>query len=152
MEIQSVSSLRDDSHTLLLNETFRSPDQVITKSQPIFDNTHKSFDVESEGEEEEEEVLLRWKRQGMRGSIHSLVSCQEQEIRLGNTDDMEYTHTDSDEERKRKGKGKLIKSNVKEGKRKYGTRSATQKVLGSAMAANVVQTQRRRQQRIQGLT
>ena len=46
----------------------------------------------------------------------------------------------------------MVQSEKEKGKRKYVTRSATQKVLGSAMVTNAIQTQRRRQQRSQGLT
>lgn len=42
----------------------------------------------------------------------------------------------------------LIKSIVKKGKQLYDTRSATQKVLGSAMMENAVHTLRRSQQRV----
>lgn len=149
--IQSLASLRGDSHPSLLNEAFRSPEQVLTKIQPIFEHTPKLFDVESKGEKEEEEVPSRWKRQVTRGSNISLASGPNQETIAGNNDNVVHTRADSNEERKRKGKGNFIKYVVKEGKQQYGTRSATQKVLGSAMLANAVQTQKRRHQRIRGV-
>jgi len=60
------------------------------------------------------------------------------------------TRTDSAEERKRKGKGKLVKTHLNGENKRYGTRSVTQKVLGSVMEANVAQTERIRKIRQKG--
>ena len=58
MFIRSMSSLlRGDSQPTLLSNEFRSPDQVPQRSKPIFDQTPKSFDFESDGNEEKEEQL-----------------------------------------------------------------------------------------------
>ncbi|TMX01225.1 hypothetical protein EJD97_024872 [Solanum chilense] len=43
---------------------------------------------------------------------------------------------DTDEERKRKGKGKLFKTHSKGEKKRYGTRSVAQMVLGIVMEPN----------------
>ncbi|KAG5616685.1 hypothetical protein H5410_016509 [Solanum commersonii] len=51
----------------------------------------------------------------------------------------------------RKRKGKLVLSHPKEDKRKYVTRSETQKVVWSAIAANKAQTERTRKKRREGL-
>lgn len=45
----------------------------------------------------------------------------------------------------------MVKAHLKEKKKKYGTRSVTQKVLGSAMAGNVAQTDRIRHQKEEGV-
>lgn len=95
------------------------------------------------GEEDKEEVPLRLKRQETRGSNLSLASGPDQETAAGNNDNVVHTRADSDAERKRKGKGKSIKSTMKEGRQQYDTPSVTQKVLGSAMLANAVQTQKK---------
>uniref|UniRef100_M0ZPZ6 Transferase, transferring glycosyl groups n=1 Tax=Solanum tuberosum TaxID=4113 RepID=M0ZPZ6_SOLTU len=60
------------------------------------------------------------------------------------------TRADRAEDRKRKGKGKLIKAHLKGENKRYGTRSVTQKVLGSAMEANAAQTERIRKRRQEG--
>uniref|UniRef100_M1DKJ2 Uncharacterized protein n=1 Tax=Solanum tuberosum TaxID=4113 RepID=M1DKJ2_SOLTU len=57
---------------------------------------------------------------------------------------------DSGEERQRKGKGKLVKAHLKGQGKKYGTRSVTQKVLGSAMEANAAHTEMIRKRRLRG--
>ncbi|KAH0665679.1 hypothetical protein KY285_026885 [Solanum tuberosum] len=56
-----------------------------------------------------------------------------------------------EKERQRKGKGKLVLSHSKEDKKKYVTRSETQKVMGSAIAASKAQIERTRKRRREGL-
>ncbi|KAG5579768.1 hypothetical protein H5410_050395 [Solanum commersonii] len=55
--VQSLASLRCDSQPTLLEQELRSPDQVTQRGQPLFDQTPKSFDVESVKEEEKEFLL-----------------------------------------------------------------------------------------------
>ncbi|KAH0766011.1 hypothetical protein KY285_001882 [Solanum tuberosum] len=117
--VQSLASLRRDTQPTLLDQELRSPDQVSHESQPVFDQTPISLGVEDD-EEEEEEPQLRWRSKDVSPA----------------------TRTDSAEERKRKGKGKLAKTHLKGEKKRYGTRSVTQKVLGSAMETNVAQIER----------
>lgn len=127
-----------------MNEDVRSLEPFLIEIQPIFHQTPKSFDVSSEEEEEEEALLIR-KKQGTRGSNIPHASDPKQGTAIVTHDHVAHTHAHSNEERKRKGKGKLVKSCVKESKRQYGTRSATQKVLGSAMLANAAQKENRSQ-------
>ncbi|KAG5628682.1 hypothetical protein H5410_000399 [Solanum commersonii] len=100
----------------------RGPDSCILTagvphgSQLVFDQTLISLGIEDD-EEEEEDPQLRWRSRGVRGTNPSQIR----------------------EERKRKGKGKLVKTYLKGETKRYGTRSVTQKVLGSAMEANVAQ-------------
>ncbi|KAH0761721.1 hypothetical protein KY290_017794 [Solanum tuberosum] len=68
--VQSLASLRGDTQPTLLDQELRSPDQVPYRSEPIFDQTPKSFDVGSD-KEEEEEILLKWNSRGMRGGNKS---------------------------------------------------------------------------------
>ncbi|KAH0757587.1 hypothetical protein KY290_021080 [Solanum tuberosum] len=44
------------------------PQEVPHNVQPVFDQTPKSFDVESEKEDKEEEVPLVWRKKGIRGA------------------------------------------------------------------------------------
>ena len=148
--IQSLASLREDSQQSLLRDVFRSPKQGPPRSQPIFDKTPKSFDADTDGEEQHE-VPLKWRIRGMRGENTSQVEVSKVNSVIGTHEGAGHTHADSEEERKRKGKGKLVKAHLKEKKKKYGTRSVTQKVLGSAMAGNVAQTDRIRHQKEEGV-
>ncbi|KAG5581183.1 hypothetical protein H5410_051810 [Solanum commersonii] len=64
--VQSLASLRGDVQPTLLEYELGSPDQVPHENQPMFDQTPRSFDVESD-KEEEEEVPLKWSIKGVRG-------------------------------------------------------------------------------------
>ncbi|KAG5606448.1 hypothetical protein H5410_027940 [Solanum commersonii] len=61
--VQSLASLRGDVQPTLLEQELRSPEQVPHSVQHEFDQTPRSFDVESDNEEEEE-VPLKWSRKG----------------------------------------------------------------------------------------
>lgn len=52
-------------------------------------------------------------------------------------DDADHTLASSEEERKRKGERKVVKSDVRESRRKYVRRTITEKVVGSALMVNV---------------
>ncbi|KAH0730481.1 hypothetical protein KY289_001669 [Solanum tuberosum] len=65
--VQSLASLRGDIQPTLLEQELRSAEQVPHSTQYVFDQTPKSFDVDSE-EEEEEETHLVWRRKGVRGA------------------------------------------------------------------------------------
>ncbi|KAH0644958.1 hypothetical protein KY284_032842 [Solanum tuberosum] len=125
--VQSLASLRGDSQPTLLE--------------------HESFDVESD-KEEEEDVLLKWSKRGVRGTNSSQINVPDLETVLGTPEvDHVVEPTKFVKERQRKGKGKLVVSHPKWEKRKYVTRSETQKVLGSAIGASRVQTKRARKKR-----
>ncbi|KAG5629860.1 hypothetical protein H5410_001577 [Solanum commersonii] len=126
--VQSLASLKGDTQHTLLDQELRSSDQVPHRSQYVFDQTPISLSVENDGEEEEEEPQLRWRSKDVSPA----------------------TRTNSAEERNKKGKGKLIKAHLKGEKKRYGMRSVTQKVLGSAMEANATQTERIRKKRQEG--
>ncbi|KAH0644900.1 hypothetical protein KY284_032784 [Solanum tuberosum] len=61
VDVQSLASLRGDVQPTLLEQELRSPEQVHHIVLPVFDQTHRSFDVESD-KEEEEIVPLKWSR------------------------------------------------------------------------------------------
>ncbi|KAH0650083.1 hypothetical protein KY284_029995 [Solanum tuberosum] len=110
--VQSLASLRGD---------------VPHRSEPIFDQTPKSFDVVSD-QEEEEEIPLRWRSRGMRGENQSQVNIPELETVKGTSEiDIVGKSVEREKERQRKGKGKLVLSHSKGDKMKYVTRSETQK-------------------------
>ncbi|KAH0729337.1 hypothetical protein KY289_000525 [Solanum tuberosum] len=124
----------------------RSPDQVPHRSSPVFDQTPKSFVVGSDAEEEEE-VPLKWRFRGMRG-VNSSQMVPNLETVKGVSEDGTIAKLDErSKERKRKGKGKLVETHSKREVQKYGIRSVTQKFMGSAIAANVAQTERIRKKR-----
>ncbi|KAG5605122.1 hypothetical protein H5410_026614 [Solanum commersonii] len=119
--VQSLASLRGDVQPTFLEHELESPDQVSHRSEPIFDQTPKSSNVGSEKEKEEEEDVPL--RWRSRGI----------------------------KEQQRKGKGKLVLSHSKGDKRKYITKSETQKVMGSGIAASKAHTERTRNRRREGL-
>uniref|UniRef100_M1DSW3 Uncharacterized protein n=1 Tax=Solanum tuberosum TaxID=4113 RepID=M1DSW3_SOLTU len=55
---------------------------------------------------------------------------------------LEDEPTESERKRKRKGKGKMVESHTKGDKRRYATRGEVQKLMGDALVANEVQTER----------
>ncbi|KAH0757669.1 hypothetical protein KY290_021162 [Solanum tuberosum] len=65
--VQSLAFLRGDIQPTLLEQELKSPEQVPHSAQPVFDQTLKSFDVDSEEEEKEETPLVRH-RKGVRGA------------------------------------------------------------------------------------
>ncbi|KAG5572141.1 hypothetical protein H5410_061907 [Solanum commersonii] len=91
------------------------------------------------GNEEEEKPPLRWNRIGVRGSNTLTVG-------IPNLETANNTH-ESEKERQRNGKGNMVVSRSKGDKKRYGTRSETQKLMGSAIAASRVQTERARKRR-----
>ncbi|KAG5581470.1 hypothetical protein H5410_052097 [Solanum commersonii] len=129
-----------------------SPDQVPPRSEPIFDQTPKSFDVGSDKEEEEEEIPLKWLSRGMRGANQSQVNVSELEAVKGASEvDIVEKSAEREKEQQRKGNGKLVLSHSKGDKRKYVTRSETQKVMGNAIAASKAHTERARKRIREGL-
>ncbi|KAH0745929.1 hypothetical protein KY285_007586 [Solanum tuberosum] len=145
--VQSLASLRGNVQPTLLEQELRSLEQVPHSVQPMFDQTRRSFDLESD-KEEEEEVPLEWSRKGVRGANTLTVDVLYLET-VKSTPEAVLTHepTEYAKERKRKGKGKMVKSHSKRDKKRYGTRSEMQKVMGSAIAANVIQMERARKRR-----
>ncbi|KAH0757545.1 hypothetical protein KY290_021038 [Solanum tuberosum] len=101
---QSLALLRGDIQLTLLEQELRSPEQVPHSAQPVFDQTLKSFDVDSE-EEEKEETPLVWRRKGVRGANVANMTV----LDLGGVDPVPEAKLDdkpSESERKRKRKGK----------------------------------------------
>ncbi|KAG5575633.1 hypothetical protein H5410_055767 [Solanum commersonii] len=148
--VQSLASLRGDTQPTLLDQELRSPDQVPHRIQLVFDQTLISLGVENY-EEEEEELQLRWRSRGVRGTNSSQIRGDELETaKMLPKHVSPATCGDNAEARKRKGKGKLIKAHLKGEKKRYGTRSVTQKVLGSAMEANAAHTEIIRKRRQEG--
>ncbi|KAH0665346.1 hypothetical protein KY290_027599 [Solanum tuberosum] len=140
--VQSLASLRGDIQPTFLEQESRSPEWVPHSTQPVFDQTPKSFDVDSE-EEEEEETPLVWHRKGVRGAnvLNTSVSDLEAVDVVPETK-LEDEPTESERKRKRKGKGKMVESHTKGDKRRYATRGEVQKLMGDALVANEVQTER----------
>ncbi|KAG5629557.1 hypothetical protein H5410_001274 [Solanum commersonii] len=139
---QSLTSLRGDIQSNFSELDDISQEHVPLSLEPVFDQTPKSINVETE--EEEEEPPLKWNKTGTVGAPD-----------LENVDNPpEVDHiaetTKFDNERQRKGNGKMVVSHSKGDKRKYVTRSETQKVLGSAIAASKAQTERIRKMRREG--
>ncbi|KAG5630701.1 hypothetical protein H5410_002418 [Solanum commersonii] len=116
----------------------------------VFDQTPKSFVVETEMEKEE--PPLKWNRTRVRGANTLTIGIPDLETA---DNSLKVDHivepTKSEKERQRKGKGKLVVFHHKGDKRKYVTRSETQKVLGSAIAASRVQTERARKRKRKGI-
>uniref|UniRef100_M1DCN7 Uncharacterized protein n=1 Tax=Solanum tuberosum TaxID=4113 RepID=M1DCN7_SOLTU len=120
--------------------------------QPVFDQTPKSFDVESKKEDkEEEEVHLVWRKKGIRGANILTVGVPDLET-VKSVPDTDFNNEPADfaKERKRKGKGKMVESHTKGNKKRYGTRSEMHKVMESDIAANVIQTEKARKRRKKG--
>ncbi|KAH0748136.1 hypothetical protein KY290_027368 [Solanum tuberosum] len=103
-------------------------------------------DKKEEEEEEDDDVPLRWRSRGMRGGNQSQVNVPELETVKGTIDSVGKSG-EQEKERQRKGKGKLALSHSKGDKRKYVTRSETQKFMGSAIAASKAHTERTRKRR-----
>ncbi|KAH0761339.1 hypothetical protein KY290_017412 [Solanum tuberosum] len=141
--VQSLAFLRGDVPPTSLEYDLVSPDQVPPRSEPIFYQTPKSFDVESD-KEEEEKISLKWRVRGMRGANQSQVNDSELEAVKGTSEvDVVEKLAEQAKEQQRKGKGKLVLSLSKEDKRKYVTRSKAQKVMGSAIAASKAHTEKK---------
>ncbi|KAH0650489.1 hypothetical protein KY284_030401 [Solanum tuberosum] len=135
--VQSLASLRGDAKPTLLEQELRSLEQVLHNVQPVFDQTPKSFDVASE-EEEEEENPLKWSRKGVRSANFSTLGVPYLEgFNIVPVTDLNNEPAESAKQRKRKGKGKMVTSYTKGDKKRYDTRSEM-KVMGSAIAANVI--------------
>ncbi|KAG5581746.1 hypothetical protein H5410_052373 [Solanum commersonii] len=113
MVVQSLASLRGDVQPTLLEQELRSLEQVRHTVLSVFDQTPRSFDVDSD-KEEKEEVPLKWNRKWVRGA---------NTLRIG-VPDM--------------------------GQEEVWTRSEMLKVMGSAIAANEIQTERVRKRRQEG--
>ncbi|KAH0668996.1 hypothetical protein KY289_023489 [Solanum tuberosum] len=149
--VQGLAFLRGDIQPSSLEHELESPDQVLPRSEPIFDQTPKSFDVGSD-KEEEEEVLLKWRSRGMCGANQSQMQVSESEgVKGTSEDDIVENTAEKAKERQTKGKGKLEMPGSKGDKMKYITRSEAQKVMGSAIAANKAHTERTRKRRREGV-
>ncbi|KAH0644973.1 hypothetical protein KY284_032857 [Solanum tuberosum] len=145
--VQSSASLRGDVPPASLEYELVSRDQVPPRSEPIFDQTPKSFDVGSD-KEEEEKISLKWRSRGMRGANQSQMNDSELEAVKGISEvDIVEKSAKQEEEQQRKEKGKLVLSLSKGDKMKYVTRSEAQKVMGSAIAASKAHTERSRKRR-----
>ncbi|KAH0669648.1 hypothetical protein KY285_025488 [Solanum tuberosum] len=108
--VQSLASLRGDVQPTLLEQELRSPEQVPHSVQHVFDQTPRSFDVESDNEEEIE-VPLKWSRKGVRGANTLTVGLPDLEI-VKSAPEAVLTDEPAEfaKERKRKGKGKMVLS------------------------------------------
>ncbi|KAG5629911.1 hypothetical protein H5410_001628 [Solanum commersonii] len=145
--VQSLSSLKGDVQLTLLEPELKSQEQVPHSVQLVFDQTPRSFDVESE-EEKEEEPLLRWSRRGVRGANPLAVGVLDLEtVKSAPKDNITDENVEFAKERRKKVKGKMVKYHSKRDKKSYGSRSKTQNVLGSAIAANLILTERARKRR-----
>ncbi|KAH0717138.1 hypothetical protein KY285_013169 [Solanum tuberosum] len=65
--VQSLASQRGYVRPTLLEHELGSPDQVLHRDQPMFDQTPRYFDAERD-KEEEEEGSLKWSTKGVRGA------------------------------------------------------------------------------------
>ncbi|KAH0738544.1 hypothetical protein KY290_037249 [Solanum tuberosum] len=149
--VQGLAFLRRDIQPSSLEHESESSDQVLPRSEPIFDQTPKSFDVGSD-KEEDEEIPLKWRSRGMRGANQSQIQVSELEGAKGRSAAAIVENSaEKAKERQRKGKGKLEMSGSKRDKRKYITRSEAQKVMGSAIAANKAHTERTRKRKREGI-
>ncbi|KAG5580362.1 hypothetical protein H5410_050989 [Solanum commersonii] len=130
--VQSLASLRGDVQPTLIGHELRS------------------FDVEND-KEEEQEVPLKWSKNRVRGANTFTMDIPNLKTVKG-TPVATFTveHTECAKERKRKGKGKLVKTHSKGEKKKYETRSVTQKVMGSSITTNAIQMERIRKTRQEG--
>ncbi|KAG5577912.1 hypothetical protein H5410_058046 [Solanum commersonii] len=151
MDAQSLASLRGDCPPTSLEYELDSPDQVPPKSEPIFYQTPKSFDVGSD-KEEKEEIPLKWRSRGMRGANQLQVNVSELDAIKGTSEvDIVEKSAEREKEQQRKRKGKLVLSLSKGDKRKYVARSEAQKVMGSAIAASKAHMKRSRKRRRESL-
>ncbi|KAH0732764.1 hypothetical protein KY285_003610 [Solanum tuberosum] len=150
VDLKSLASLRGDVQPTLLEQELRSMEQVPHSVLPVFNQTPRLFDVESD-KEEEEEVPLKWSRKGVRGANTLIVGVPDLET-VKSTPEVVLTDEPAEfaNERKIKGKEKLVESNSKKDKKRYGTKSEMQKDMGSAIAVNVIQTERIRKRRWEG--
>ncbi|KAG5592065.1 hypothetical protein H5410_042579 [Solanum commersonii] len=134
-----------------LVDELRSPDQVPNRSEPIFDQTPKYLDIGSD-KEEEEEIPLKWNSRGMLGGNKSQENIPELETVKGTPSiPIVEESAKQENEQQRKGKGKLVLTHPKGDKRKYVTRTETQKVMWSVITASKAQTERNRKMRREGV-
>jgi len=148
--VQSLASLRGDVQSTILEHELRSPDQDPHINQPLFDQIPRSFDVESD-KEEKQEVPLKWSKNRVRGANTFTMDIPNLETVKGTPEaTLTIEHSKYAKERKRKGKGKLVETHSKGEKKKYETRSVTQKVMGSSITANLIQMDRIRKKRQEG--
>ncbi|KAH0639108.1 hypothetical protein KY290_036402 [Solanum tuberosum] len=149
--VQILASLRGDIQPTLLDQELRSPEHVPHSTQTVFDQTPKSFDVDTK-EEEEEETPMVWRIKGVQGenAVNLKVSDPEAIVVVFEAK-LDDEPTESKRKRKRKGKGKMVDSQNKGGiKRRYVTRGETQKLMGDALAENKEQTERNWRQKMKG--
>ncbi|KAH0705861.1 hypothetical protein KY289_010937 [Solanum tuberosum] len=145
--VQSLASLRGDTHPTLLEQEYRSPELVPHSVQSVFDQTLVTMGVSSE-EEDEEEIPIVWSRKGVRGANVSTMAVSDLVTTKATPETrLKDEPTESERKIKRKGKGKMVDSSTKGDKRRYATRGTIQKLLGDAKEANKAQTERNRRQR-----
>ncbi|KAL3334581.1 hypothetical protein AABB24_031023 [Solanum stoloniferum] len=114
----------------------------------IFDQTPKSFDIRTE---EKEEPILRWNKTVIWGGNSSPVETPNLNVaNIVSKVEHIVEPNRSETESQRKGKGKMVMARSKGEKKRYGTISETQKVLGSAIAASKAQTERTMKRRKEG--
>ncbi|KAG5599308.1 hypothetical protein H5410_030678, partial [Solanum commersonii] len=129
---QILASLRRDFQPTLVDQELISPEQVPHSSQPLFDQTPKSFDVDSE-EKEEEETHLVWHRKGVRGANALSMGVSD----MGVVDVIPETKLAMNPlslrgKEKEKEKARWW-THTKGDKRRYAIRGKVQKLLGDAM-------------------
>ncbi|KAG5584876.1 hypothetical protein H5410_045310 [Solanum commersonii] len=146
--VSSTMSERGDTQSILLEQEYRSLELVPHNVQPVFDQTLKSFGVDSKKEEETSLVLHR---KGVRGAYALTTGISDLEAVDIVLESKLNEPAKSERKRKTKGKGKLVESHTKEGKRRYVTRRDTQKLMGDALVVNKVQMERNQRQRKDGL-
>jgi len=104
--VQSLASLRGDIQPTLLEQELRSPEQVLHSAQPVFNQTPKSFDVDSE-EEEEEDTPLVWHKKRVRGkNIVNMTISDPEAVDVVPEAKLDDKPNESEWKRKRKGKRK----------------------------------------------
>uniref|UniRef100_M1CET3 Uncharacterized protein n=1 Tax=Solanum tuberosum TaxID=4113 RepID=M1CET3_SOLTU len=126
--VQSLASLRGDAQPTSLEHELESPNQFPPRSEPIFDQTPKSFDVGSPRSE-------------------PIFDQTPKSVDVGSDKEEEEEQRSNGE----KGRESWNCLTLKGDKRKYITRSEEQKVMGSAIAASKAHTERTRKRRREGL-
>ncbi|KAG5579823.1 hypothetical protein H5410_050450 [Solanum commersonii] len=102
-------------------------------------------------EEEEEETFLVWRRKRVRGANTLTIVVPDLEaVDVVHETKLDNEPTRSERERKIKGKGEMVESYTKGDKKKYATRGAVQKIMGSVIAANQIQIEKIRKIRRDG--
>ncbi|KAH0638873.1 hypothetical protein KY290_036181 [Solanum tuberosum] len=94
--------------------------------QPVFDQTPKSFDVDSEEEEEEETPLVWWRKRVQGVNVVSVTVPDLEVVDTLHEATRDDEPTKPEKKIKRKEKGKMVDlQTIGEGKRRYVTRNET---------------------------